>query len=77
MQHTFTDFSAYHFHEQHDVERIVSVIHRHWFNIALSYVVIAAVVIAQILSLALFESLVSPEQRAASGRRSFCCTVWS
>ncbi len=44
MTHHFDDFSQYHFRGQHDDEKILSVIHRHWFDIAMHYMFIAVVI---------------------------------
>ncbi len=38
-------FSRYHFRGQHDNEKILSVIHRHWFDIAVHYVFIAVIAV--------------------------------
>lgn len=43
--HHFDDFSHYHFHGQRDDEKILSVIHRHWFDITMHYVLISIILV--------------------------------
>ncbi len=56
-QHSFKDFSHYHFRGQHDGEKILRVIHRHWFDIAVHYALIVVVVILQIVSIVFAEHI--------------------
>ena len=43
-------FSDYHFRGQRDGEKILSIIHRHWFDIAVHYAVISLIVLLQFVS---------------------------
>ncbi len=45
------DLSQYHFRGQHDDEKIISIIHRHWFDITVHYIFIAIIAIAALSSL--------------------------
>ncbi len=62
--HSIEDFSHYHFRGQRDDEIILSVIHRHWFDIVMHYVLItfvALTMLAGTLFVGLFESSLGVE----------------
>ncbi len=58
VTHDFEDFSHYHFSGQRDDEKILWVIHRHWFDITMHYALIAVVVILQLISIIMAEEII-------------------
>ncbi len=61
-------FSRYHFQGQHENERVLKIIHRHWFNILMHLFVILFLSIALVGSLALF-SVSFPDALGDQGAR--------
>ncbi len=64
MSKEISYFSDYHFRGQRDGEKILSIIHRHWFDISLHYAFIALIVLFQLASfsiLPLLEQWIDPE----------------
>ncbi len=59
MTRHIDSFSQFHFRGQHDDEKIVSVIHRHWFDITMHYIFIGFVVALLISATLLVDTIES------------------
>lgn len=55
-------FEKFHFHGQHNGERIVKIIRRHWFNIAQQYFIVVGIILLMFASLQIFPMYISAVQ---------------